>query len=129
MVTPQPTLSMTIPLLMALAEILPERVVILAKPPVALVVAIVAAASTVVKRGQLPCREYIHKPSLTSSTSHNKADCPNPAVPREFTGTCRLCEMVGHRAADCPTAPPKVCNNCAQEGRHAIVLAFTILTE
>ncbi|CAG8980031.1 hypothetical protein HYALB_00009240 [Hymenoscyphus albidus] len=43
---------------------------------------------------------------------HAEADCPNPAVPREFTGTCRLCEQTGHRAADCPTKPADICNNC-----------------
>ena len=30
---------------------------------------------------------------------HSKADCVNPRVEREFIGTCRVCEQVGHRAA------------------------------
>jgi hypothetical protein len=47
---------------------------------------------------------------------HNKAECPNEAVAREFTGTCRVCEEVGHRASDCPNKPPEVCKNCQQEG-------------
>lgn len=48
--------------------------------------------------------------------SHNKAECPNEAVTREFTGTCRICETVGHRASNCPNKPPEICRNCQQEG-------------
>ncbi len=55
------------------------------------------------------------------TNSHNKADCPNPAVPREFSGTCRLCEKEGHRAADCPDAPPRMCKNCGEEGMSVVV--------
>ncbi|ETS82214.1 hypothetical protein PFICI_07216 [Pestalotiopsis fici W106-1] len=47
---------------------------------------------------------------------HNKADCPNPRVEREFTGECRTCGKEGHRAVDCPDRPPQMCNNCGQEG-------------
>ncbi|RKF55055.1 hypothetical protein GcC1_206031 [Golovinomyces cichoracearum] len=50
---------------------------------------------------------------------HRKADCPNPAVPREFTGTCRICEKEGHRAAECPDKPVSVCRNCQEEGHEA----------
>lgn len=49
-------------------------------------------------------------------SGHNKADCPNPKVEREFTGECRFCKETGHRAADCPTKPPVKCNNCKEEG-------------
>lgn len=48
--------------------------------------------------------------------SHNKADCPNPRVEREFTGTCHVCEKEGHMAKDCPDKPPQVCRNCHEEG-------------
>ena len=47
---------------------------------------------------------------------HNKADCPNPRVEREFTGNCRVCNEVGHRAAECPQKPPSKCKICDQEG-------------
>jgi len=30
---------------------------------------------------------------------HSKAECTNERVEREFTGTCRLCEQVGHRVS------------------------------
>jgi len=52
--------------------------------------------------------------------SHNKAECPNEAAAREFTGTCRICEQQGHRAADCPNRPPEKCSNCLQEGHAAL---------
>ena len=45
--------------------------------------------------------------------SHNKAECPNPRV---FKGTCRVCNQVGHPAAQCPEKPPPKCFNCKQEG-------------
>ena len=47
---------------------------------------------------------------------HNKAECPNPRVEREFTGSCRFCEQVGHRANECPEKPPAVCKVCNKEG-------------
>lgn len=47
---------------------------------------------------------------------HNKSDCTNERVEREFTGTCRICEQPGHRGKDCPSAPPKVCKRCLKEG-------------
>ena len=90
------------------------------------VVVAMVPASTAVKRGELHL-EICFEHYLTNLASHNKADCPNPAVAREFTGICRLCEMVGHRAADCPTAPPKVCKNCAEEGQCAIPLPLVTL--
>ncbi|KUJ18422.1 uncharacterized protein LY89DRAFT_48531 [Mollisia scopiformis] len=52
--------------------------------------------------------------------SHTKAECTNEAVAREFTGTCRLCDQQGHRAADCPSKPPTICRNCEQEGHEAL---------
>ena len=52
-------------------------------------------------------------------SSHTKADCTNETVQREFTGTCRLCEQVGHRAADCPDKPAEICRNCQEEGHSA----------
>ena len=54
--------------------------------------------------------------NFAKSISHNKAECPNPAVERPFTGECRLCKEVGHRAAACPSKPPETCNNCGEEG-------------
>ena len=30
---------------------------------------------------------------------HSKAECTNERVEREFTGTCHLCEEVGHRVS------------------------------
>lgn len=56
----------------------------------------------------LPCQI-----SQLTSSSHSKADCPNPRV---FTGTCRICEKQGHPAALCPDKPPVKCFNCKQEG-------------
>lgn len=53
---------------------------------------------------------------LINGISHNKTECTNPEVPREFTGTCRVCEKQGHRAAECPDASPPICKNCAEEG-------------
>ncbi|TVY19700.1 Cellular nucleic acid-binding protein-like [Lachnellula arida] len=47
---------------------------------------------------------------------HSKAECTNERVQREFTGTCRICEEVGHRAVDCPSGEPRTCNNCKEEG-------------
>jgi hypothetical protein len=52
--------------------------------------------------------------------SHTKAECTNEAVAREFTGTCRVCEQQGHRAADCPNRPPEKCTNCFEEGHGAV---------
>ncbi|TAQ87833.1 hypothetical protein B7494_g3855 [Chlorociboria aeruginascens] len=51
---------------------------------------------------------------------HNKAECTNPSVARAFTGTCRVCQQEGHRASDCPQAPPKLCSNCKEEGHSAL---------
>ena len=51
--------------------------------------------------------------------SHNKADCTNPRVEREFTGECRNCGETGHRKADCPTLPAQTCKICKQEGHIA----------
>lgn len=49
-----------------------------------------------------------------------KSDCPNESGPnRPFTGTCRVCEQEGHRAADCPTRPPQICVGCGEEGHKA----------
>lgn len=50
---------------------------------------------------------------------HSKADCPNPAVERAFTGDCRICGEPGHRGADCPSKPPDLCKVCKQEGHMA----------
>lgn len=46
--------------------------------------------------------------------SHIRADCTEAA--KEFDGECNLCHLVGHRAAQCPTAPPKTCKNCLEDG-------------
>ena len=51
--------------------------------------------------------------------SHNKADCTNETIAREFTGTCRVYKQVGHRASDCPNKPPEICKNCQEEGHGA----------
>ncbi|KAL5321605.1 hypothetical protein ACEPPN_009565 [Leptodophora sp. 'Broadleaf-Isolate-01'] len=51
---------------------------------------------------------------------HTKQECTNETVVREFSGTCRICEKVGHRATDCPDKPPSICKNCLEEG-HEIV--------
>lgn len=99
----------------------------------------VEAASTVVKKGIVSntsvFRYFANSLSVSHSKAecaqppkarpcyncgeegHTKAECTNPAVAREFTGTCRLCEQSGHRASECPSAPPKLCNNCKEEGR------------
>lgn len=37
--------------------------------------------------------------------------------------------MVGHRAADCPTAPARICNNCAEEGSYILLIDLTFLTK
>lgn len=50
---------------------------------------------------------------------HNKADCTNPRVEREFTGTCNACGVEGHAARSCPTKPMK-CKLCHQEGHKAL---------
>ncbi|CZT41586.1 related to hexamer-binding protein HEXBP [Rhynchosporium secalis] len=51
---------------------------------------------------------------------HTKQECTNETVVREFSGTCRICEMVGHRATDCPSKPPSICKNCLEEGHEII---------
>lgn len=48
-------------------------------------------------------------------SSHSKADCPNPRV---FSGTCRTCSKVGHRAFECPDKPLEACKNCKQDGMY-----------
>ncbi|KAN0089767.1 hypothetical protein V8E51_020027 [Hyaloscypha variabilis] len=50
---------------------------------------------------------------------HNKADCTNETIAREFTGTCRVYKQVGHRASDYPNKPPEICKNCQEEGHGA----------
>jgi len=40
-------------------------------------------------------------------------------VARPFTGTCRLCGVEGHPAAECPDKGPTICQNCLQEGHKA----------
>lgn len=82
--------------------------------------------------------------SLIPSSSHNKADCPNPRVlkcrhcneeghmvrdcptapPREFTGECRICSQEGHMAKDCPAKPAEVCRNCQEEGDNTIYVSL-----
>lgn len=57
---------------------------------------------------------------------HSKADCTNERVARPFTGTCNLCQEEGHRASECPTAPPKVCKNC-EESETEGKLIYSIL--
>ena len=37
---------------------------------------------------------------------HSKAECTNERVEREFTGTCRICEQVGHRVSTPRTLIP-----------------------
>jgi hypothetical protein len=42
------------------------------------------------EEGYYTCAFYSTTGPFTElSSSHNKAECPNPAVEREFTGTCR----------------------------------------
>lgn len=62
--------------------------------------------------------------------SHTKTECPNERVEREFTGTCRICEEVGHRGADCPSKGPTICKRCNLEGKLFPLLTFfpTLLT-
>ena len=57
-----------------------------------------------------------------SETGHNKADCKNPRVEREFTGTCNACGQEGHRAAACPDKPPPICKLCNKEGKYNLSL-------
>ena len=54
---------------------------------------------------------------------HSKAECTNDRVERPFTGTCRLCEQEGHRAAECPLKPPTLCKICKVEGKATRCLA------
>ncbi|KAI6955373.1 hypothetical protein KC321_g15795, partial [Hortaea werneckii] len=46
---------------------------------------------------------------------HNKAECQNPRVEREFTGECNFCGQPGHRRVDCPNKPAETCKICKQE--------------
>ncbi|RMY53943.1 hypothetical protein D0865_04985, partial [Hortaea werneckii] len=50
---------------------------------------------------------------------HNKAECQNPRVEREFTGECNFCGQPGHRRVDCPNKPAETCKVCRQEGHIA----------
>lgn len=56
---------------------------------------------------------------LGGEVGHNKADCPNERVEREFTGECHVCGESGHRRADCPSKPPTTCRLCKAEGHSA----------
>ena len=77
--------------------------------------AVAASASTVAKLGKLfSFAPYYH---ITGTFSrHNKAECTNERVEREFTGTCHFCEKEGHRASNCPEKPAEICRNCKKEG-------------
>ncbi|KYG45975.1 hypothetical protein M433DRAFT_153936 [Acidomyces richmondensis BFW] len=52
-------------------------------------------------------------------TGHNRKDCSNPRVEREFNGTCKICGQYGHRARNCPEKPAEVCRMCKEEGHVA----------
>lgn len=63
--------------------------------------------------------EHSHTTHTDLCSSHNKADCTNPRVEREFTGTCNSCGVQGHAARNCPSNPMK-CKLCDQEGHKAV---------
>jgi len=63
-------------------------------------------------------------------TGHNKADCSNPAVEREFAGACNHCGLSGHRARNCPEKPAETCRMCKEEGlcHHCVLARSDLLT-
>ena len=54
--------------------------------------------------------------TMLTIESHDKVDCQNPRIERPFDGNCRVCDQVGHRAADCPEKPALICRACGVEG-------------
>lgn len=49
----------------------------------------------------------------------NGHENPEEKVARPFTGACRICQVEGHPAADCPSKPAQLCRNCKKEGHLA----------
>lgn len=89
-----------------------SQVILLASAP-SLARPSVVNASTVARRGNYAIHPHIENDKMLTTPSHSKSECTKPRV---FKGACRICNVEGHPASECPDKPADVCKNCKSEG-------------